>query len=159
MKKGFTLIELLVVVLIIGILAAIALPQYQKAVTKSRVAEMVLLARRVITEQDVHILGNGSSTTDMSDLLSECPSGNECIFKNKYRISMNQPAPQEYYFQVRVLDYDDRNMPFIEFNNSPWEPWGGFFCIGEKGTFQEQVCKTQGTLYNTNGNFNYFKIN
>lgn len=64
MKKAFTLIELLVVVLIIGILASIALPQYQKTVEKSRLAEALINAKVIGDAFSLYVLENGRPTTN-----------------------------------------------------------------------------------------------
>lgn len=68
MKKGFTLIELLVVVLIIGILSAVALPQYEKAVEKSRSAEALSLLKSIHQAQKIYFMQTGTHTSKLDDL-------------------------------------------------------------------------------------------
>ena len=67
-NAGFTLIELLVVVLIIGILAAVAIPQYEKAVSKSRYVQLMGLVDSIAKTATVYYWANGVYPPTLEDL-------------------------------------------------------------------------------------------
>ena len=98
--KGFTLIELLVVVLIIGILASVALPQYQKAVLKSRTAEAWVNLKNLNMAGNAYCLENPSGYATKADLVVDVQhsknfnyngeaacSNNDVYFSASYRNS------------------------------------------------------------------------
>ena len=74
-RKGFTLIELLVVVLIIGILAAIAFPQYQKAVLKSRLSLVQITARNIHDALQSYYMANAKYPSQLNELDISFPGG------------------------------------------------------------------------------------
>ena len=153
-NKGFTLIEMLVVVLIIGILAGIALPQYQMAVTKAKVASILPLMRRWKDALTEYKLQHGDYDVDDASFLGvnwpsdwndgEC--GNLLTCKNDYwsECTANEDLTG-YVYCVHVIDNDNYFWIFMYQSDEDLnESVAGMTICSAIGTEGEKVCKALG---------------
>lgn len=128
---GFTLIELLVVVLIIGILAGVALPQYEKAVAKSRYTQLIAAGKTLKDAMETYYMANGDYPQFWNQLDVEYPgctegAGRYMLWCDKFAVDMFAGPTANLVF------YDTHGVPNHGKNQSPsaWSPtWTSMYAI------------------------------
>ncbi|MBO7238516.1 MAG: prepilin-type N-terminal cleavage/methylation domain-containing protein [Elusimicrobiaceae bacterium] len=117
-KKAFTLIELLVVLLIIGVLVAMALPQYQNAVDQSRYSRLMPLGKTLAAAQESYYLTSGTYTKDLSTLnieLPGSPSGISATLENGTTITLSEEPDYSY---IKLTENNLKNNYIVYLANS-----------------------------------------
>ncbi len=155
MKKGFTLIELLVVVLIIGILSAVALPQYQAAVDKSRFSTLMALGNSFKNDQELFYLANGRYSEDLNELQPSLPpgweisGGGKAAGDDKQNLTLEMPS---YFVLKNKTETINALVIFYDHTGSSAEGQRRCYAYNSYGDRGVKVCKSLGGVLVTGSN-------
>ena len=148
-NSGFTLIELLVVVLIIGILAAVALPQYKDAVDKARLTNILTLARQAATTCEAYYLANGVYPSDWSVLDLDFPGTIDTTHHQILKLSdstvFNLPNNEARLIVSNTSKFPDLYLDlFFQNKSSGWAGFQGCYAV-QTNARAVKLCKHIGT--------------
>ena len=144
-NKAFTLIELLVVVLIIGILAAVAVPKYQKSVEKSRLYSFIPLVKSVAVAKGEYYLATGQWARKFENLsislsnewsIADQDYYGQYATNSKQKTQINLDAGSHYV--VGILTCFDRSQ--IWYYIPSGETKEKAFCFGVKNKRSSELC-------------------
>ena len=147
MRKGFTLIEILVAVLIMGILASVAAPQYMISVNKARATEAMNLLSAVVAAQELWYDRKLAYTPDVNELPVDFQKYSGFQYAKPWCTRMSDGLVRTCF--TATDKYGSDHIPMFEFhllNGGPENIRGKRWCIAEADdNIATAVCSSLGT--------------